>query len=1112
MAEIDRLEAAIAALEAQREGLGDAVVDAALAPMREKLAKLRAGGEAPDQQRKLVTVLFTDIVDSTKMSLNRDPEEILEIMDGALRTLASPVSEHGGHVTRYMGDGFKAIFGLPVAHENDAKEAVRAGLEIIDTARSYAVELAAKHQIVDFNIRVGINTGLVATGGYSEAQDTIMGMTVNLGARMESAAPPGGLLISHYTYQHVRGTFEVEPVEPIDAKGFPKPVPAYLVKRALPTTFRTITRGVRGIHTPTVGRDSELGQLQDLFKVTVSDAQTQVVNIVGDPGVGKSRLLDEFVHWVESDSQPIITFQGRARQQRTGTPHGLLRDLFAFYLKIMESDPPETACQKLESNLKTYFEEEPQMKTHLIGALLGFDYSKSPHLRGVKDDPEQLRDRALLYLAQLLRAIARERPTLILLEDIHWADDSSLDAISRLAHACPHLRLMFICLSRHKILESQPTPGHQTGKEKTQYITINIKPLSKPACLKLADEILQNVDTLPETLRERIVSTSEGNPFYLEELVNVLIDDGVILEDPSGAWRINTTHLENLVVPPTLTAVVQARLDSLPLAEKMILQQAAVVGRIFWEAVLQTFQGADKPPITELAALTHRELVYRQPDSIFIGTDEYVFNHTMVRDVAYETVLKRMRQAYHAQAADWLVRATQASNKVDEYTVSIAEHYELAGEPGEAAIWYLRAAEKANTQGAFLEAHRLFDRTLELLADDDLDRRWRALIGRDTILGILGETEARMANDLALVKLAEELNDDDRLADAYVRQGYFTSITGDHHKSMVIYQSALEAARRANNHKVEALSLSLMVISQTHLGMMEQAERSAEDALRLGQELEEHSRTLAMILNNVGLFYTGNGDIARAAGLHEQQLEICRRTGNRLGEAISLFNLGYDFIPLGQYAKGQGILEQSLQQFESIGARRWIAWAKINLGIAYLRLGEAGTARNILESVNRIVLEIDDRTAQAVSQSYLAMTAEQAGEYSTAKRCFTESNRILKAIGNTSFAADTLAGLARCALGEGHLDEAHEYASQLWSYLGEHGSRGMEFPIAAYQVCAQIFEALGESQKAQQVVKSGYNDMLNRADKISNRDWRKSFLENVPEHRQLIKLRERMFA
>jgi len=214
MEERQRIEQAIAAQESLRATVGDEVVDETIAMLREKLTQL----ETPEQQRKLVTLLFIDVVGSTQIVKHLDPEDALEIMDGALKYLALPVREHSGHVTRFTGDGFKAVFGVPVAHENDPEMAIRAGLDILQASQQQAQVLQQEHGITNFQVRVGINTGLVATGGYTEAEDTIMGSPVNLAARLESAAPPGGLLISHNTYQHVRGVFDVEPQPPIQAK------------------------------------------------------------------------------------------------------------------------------------------------------------------------------------------------------------------------------------------------------------------------------------------------------------------------------------------------------------------------------------------------------------------------------------------------------------------------------------------------------------------------------------------------------------------------------------------------------------------------------------------------------------------------------------------------------------------------------------------------------------------------------------------------------------------------------------------------------------------------------------------------------------------------------
>jgi class 3 adenylate cyclase len=344
MSERERLERAIVALEGQRAALGDAVVDPAIAGLRQQLDTL-AERDSPEQQRKLATVLFADIVGSTQMSQGLDPEEIVEVMDGGLQRLAAPIEEHGGRVTRFMGDGFKAVFGVPVAHENDAEQAIRAGLRILEVAQAYSAELEATRRLRGFSVRVGINTGLVIVGGVSEAEDTVMGLAVNLGARIESAAPAGGLMISHHTYRHVRGVFDVEPLEPVEVKGFPEPVSVYLVAQAKPRAFRIPTRGVEGIETRMIGRQAELSQLKQAYQRALDEREAQVVTVVGEAGVGKSRLLYEFLNWLELRTEMIWLFRARATERMRDQPYGLLRAVLADRFQIQDSDPAGVARQ-----------------------------------------------------------------------------------------------------------------------------------------------------------------------------------------------------------------------------------------------------------------------------------------------------------------------------------------------------------------------------------------------------------------------------------------------------------------------------------------------------------------------------------------------------------------------------------------------------------------------------------------------------------------------------------------------------------------------------------------------------------------------------------------------
>ena len=282
MNERQQIEQAIAAQENLRGTVEDTLIDVTIDALRKQLEQLQP---APEHQRKLVTILFIDIVGSTSMIRDLDPEENLEVMDRGLKRMSVPVSEHGGHVTRFTGDGFKAVFGAPVGRENDPEMAIRAGLGILEVAHAYAEEIQAHWGIGAFQVRVGINTGLAALGGLTEAEDTVMGSTVNLAKRLESAAPPGGVLISHNTYRHVRGVFNVDPREPVVVKGFEEPVQVYLVESARPRAFWTRTLEVEGIETRMVGRDRELGQLQTVLRDLLDHGQGGFFTISGEAGV-----------------------------------------------------------------------------------------------------------------------------------------------------------------------------------------------------------------------------------------------------------------------------------------------------------------------------------------------------------------------------------------------------------------------------------------------------------------------------------------------------------------------------------------------------------------------------------------------------------------------------------------------------------------------------------------------------------------------------------------------------------------------------------------------------------------------------------------------------------
>lgn len=986
--EITQLRAAMTAIEAQRPLLGNSVVDAALAPMREKLAALEAQAH-PAQQRKLATVLFADVFGFTALSEMMDAEVVAGIMNDLWTLVDRAITAHGGHIDKHIGDAVMALWGADAGREDDPEMAVRAGL-----AMQTAIDAFCKTHNAPLALRIGINTGPVVLGSVGTTGElTAMGDAVNLASRLEHAAPVGHVLVSHDTYRHVRGIFDVVAQEPFIVKGKTEPVQAYVVKRAKPRAFRLGTRGVEGIETRMIGRDAELLALENVYITAADDAETQVAIVIGEAGVGKSRLLYEFENWLELRPERILYFKGRSTPNTRHVPFSLFRDLFAFRFDIRDNDSATVALEKFRAGAAGILEPE---RADIVGHWLGFDFSASPAVVGLLNSAE-FGTIARAHLTHYFRSLAGTRSVIIFLEDVHWADDASLDLALYLAAAIPQARLLILALARPSLFERRPL----WGEEQAAFRRIVLAPLSRPASRALVGEILRNVASLPDALGDLIVDTAEGNPFYVEELVKMLIDQGVIeretRHDGSGlemienefpgspvsrvgeVWRVQDQRLGGLQVPATLTGLLQARLDGLPQSERETLQRASVVGRLFWDDAVAELMDSGRTGLEDtLESARNRELIFRRERSSFTGVDEYIFKHALLRDVAYETVLLKYRAEFHGKVARWLEQ--HAGERIGEYLGLIAEHYTQAGEFARAADYQHRSGEQAMRTSTFRAAREGFERALALRAQSGAppsESLPHYLKLGDAALRLSDFPTVEQALGRALA-LARQSGDIPAQAEALSRLAPAAASVGRTEEAGRLLEEALNLARLSGGQTLARVLVALST-QEWQDGNLDAAERHAAEARQIGRDMADIALETGAT-QTLGIIAGLGKDFEGSLRHFELCLALARQSGNRYQESIIESNIGATKQYAGDWRGAVDHYLASLKTGEEMGMIDRMAINAHNLADAYASLGELDASRHYARECVRLAQQVGAVPLQLAAMVPLADVLVRQGE------------------------------------------------------------------------------------------------------------------------------------
>jgi class 3 adenylate cyclase/tetratricopeptide (TPR) repeat protein len=932
-------------------------------------ARLGAAEVVPEEVRKTVTVVFSDLKGSTPLAERLDTETLREVLNQYFNTMRAVLERHGGTVEKYIGDAIMAVFGLPRLHEDDAMRAVRAAAEMQEELVGLN---AGFEEIYGLRLenRTGVNTGEVVAGDVSVGHRLVTGDTVNVAARLEQAAPTMEILLGEATYRLVKDAVDAEAVEPLQLKG----------KSELMQAYRLLSVGhheegvARRLDAPMVGREDELAVLTGALARARETHSCRVVTVVAPAGTGKSRLLQEFVS--RSDVRAV---RGRCLSYGEGLTFWPLAEIARAVAGIGNDDPSAEAQQKLSGLLGPAGRD---VADRIAGAI-GLSTATYPV------------EETFWAARRFLELLSDGRPLLVLIDDIHWAERTFLDLIRSVAATLTGVPIVLACSARPDLFDAHP----DWGEESERHRVLVLQPLSEDESVEVAENLLGTTD-LDSQVRTKIVEAAEGNPLFVEQMLSMLLDDGILERDDRGRWVL-IRDVGAITIPPTIQALLSARLDRLGPIDRVVVERASVIGQVFFRGAVEDLSPDEvrRHAGESLRNLTHRELV--QPyESSFAGQEAYRFMHILIREAAYHGLLKRTRADLHVRFIDWLERV--APDRVLEFEEIRGYHLEQAFftlqqlTPNDEQVWqigvrgsgYLSAAgRRALARGDIPAAANLLGRASTLLPPGHHERPRLRLDAAEALTEQGGFEEAG-AMLHAAIEEAHELSDRVLEATAMIQE--------------------LELLYTVDPEAVEP---TIVAGVETHLAELEALE--AHDGLA-------RAWRLIMFVREMGLQW------AESEAAAQRTLDHARLAGNRLMVARAIPSLGYCALsgptPVPDaIARCRSLLE------EVRGDRKPEALLEAALSHLEAMRGNVEESRTLYRK-SRAMLEELGWTFLAAQTSFDSGPVEMlAGDLATAEAELRRDYDALERMGETNYISTTAALLAEVLYRQGDLDGAEEF-------------------------------------------------------------------------------------
>jgi predicted ATPase/class 3 adenylate cyclase len=901
-----------------------------------------------DDEIRLVTVVFIDVVESTQITEAIGFENWRMLIGEAHRRFADTINRWGGEVGQYLGDGLLCFFGARRSRGNDAARAVSCALALQEQAAEYYFHVQEAYQVESFYVRIGISTGRVVVGtiGTEDKSETLaMGSTTNLASRLQSICPPGGVAVDSETQLRARSVFNFAPQQPAKLKGFTQVVPYFLVlgEQQHTSTYLTSSR-IGSITIPFIGRQSIIERLLEQMQAVQRETAFRMLMIYGEIGIGKSRLLQQLATHPTTQSFFVVRMVGH--YERHETPFSLLRDMIAALCNLSDALTTRAVEERITQYTAEHWESpNAEAAAAVLGYMAGYGFTDSAFIQSLNRSASATNDnRRYRWVVRWIRGMANDRPLIILVDNLQWADPDSLQLLRYLGEN--ETGLMILAAARPEF-QTQAMPYLGT----IQHDDITLQPLSEQHTRQLIDAVLSYVDNVPDDLVDLIITRAEGNPLFVEEFLRMLFDNGVFQAQSSGdRWHVNTIQYHTMEdhLPNGLLDVFQARLDDLPPTERRVVQIAAVIGQTFWDAAVSSI--IDKDAAAYLDDLVTRGIITQRAESRFDGTREYQFRNSLYHDVAYTMLPRAFRVSNHQQVTRWLTSITET---YPEALGLLAYHHSQAEHPLEAVRSYLAAASYQYEQAQMSETINLIENGLklggELTREQALPYASRLWLLKGQVAYTRRRYSEAMADSKTALMLMNELS-----PGTLISERVKASVTlGNTYTSMGHYENALEALTASYqlvddvNDPVEQAAV-LRAFGQLFWarGNLHEAELYQRRALSSAEQSQD-DREIAAAGSMLGLILIDVGKFAQALPLLERVYQINKNNNAILPQIGDLrllatfyrFTFAYQLAQqavnqaqdLSQHIKFNSPLLQMTQGLVSIGL------GEVDKGLVLLR-------------------------------------------------------------------------------------------------------------------------------------------------------------------------------